>query len=81
MKRTRRIEIVRYSRRVMLVGDAAEADAIATAHGEAAIGILPVGPSETPRAPITSNKPRGRGPDAGTPRRGPRFWFAWLKPK
>ena len=79
MKRTRRIEIVRYTRRVTQTRD--EADATAKAEYAAAIGALSMSPGDTRSAPDQSDDASGQPveSEARTTQRRSWFWLAWLK--
>lgn len=77
LKRTRRIEIVKYSRRVTLTGDDADADATASAEYLAAIDTLLMTLGDTPAAPESAVDAQAVEPY--TPQRRPWFWLGWLK--
>lgn len=79
LKRTRRIAIVKYSRRVTLTSDDADANATATAEYQAAIDTLLMTPGDTPAAPEDADDAQAVESEPYTPQRRPWFWLAWLK--
>lgn len=81
MKRTRRIEVVRYSRRIMLTDGDADADVAARDEYAAAIGILSMTPGDTPSGPSLSDDASGQAADfeVCTPQRRRWYWLSWLK--
>lgn len=78
LKRTRRVEIIRYTRRVTRMSD--DTDATAKAESAAAIGVLSTTPegnrSEVQLADFGGQAARS---EARATQRRPWFWLNWLK--
>ena len=83
MKRTRRIEIFRYSRRVRCTDGDADADAAARGAYAVAIGILSMTAGDSPFGPNLADDASVEAADVDvcTPRRHRWFCLDWLKRK